>query len=77
MIQTSYTYTVLFRPDQEAGGFTAEVPALGIVTQGNTLVAARAMARDAIEVYLAAVGKLGRQIPDDEVFVEHITVSYP
>ena len=41
----TYTYTVVFEPDEEAGGYTVTYPALpGLVTEGDTLEEARAMA---------------------------------
>ena len=58
-------YTVYFRPDLEAGGFTAHIPALDIVTEGESLAEARAMARDAIAGRLAALRELGQPIPKD------------
>ena len=67
-------YTVCFVPDEEAGGYTAHIPALEIVTEGETLREARAMARDAIEGYLEAAQELGQPIPDD-VTVEQVEVS--
>jgi len=58
-------YTVYFLRDQEAGGYTAHIPALGIVTDGETLREARMMARDAIEGRLAVLKELGEPIPKD------------
>jgi antitoxin HicB len=43
------TYTFVFNPEPE-GGYTVTCPALpGLVTYGETLDEARAMARDAME----------------------------
>ncbi len=62
-----YTYTVLLDPDEEEGGYTVTVPALpGLVTQGDTLDEALAMARDAIALYLEDLAASGEPIP-----VEH------
>ena len=48
-----YSYTVLFEPAEE-GGYVVTCPALsGIVTQGETLEEARAMAADAIHSRLS------------------------
>ncbi len=58
-------YTVLFVPDDEASGYTAHIPALGIVTEGETLREARAMAKDAIRGRIAALQDLGQPIPAD------------
>jgi predicted RNase H-like HicB family nuclease len=60
-----HRYTVYYLRDQEAGGYTAHVPALGIVTEGQTLKSARAMARDAIEGWIEAAQELGKPIPED------------
>lgn len=58
-------YTVIFEPAEE-GGYIVRVPALeGCVTQGETLEEARAMARDAIEGYLAVLQEEGLPIPED------------
>lgn len=59
------TYTVYFHQDDEAGGYTAHIPALGIVTEGETLAEARAMARDAIQGRLAVLRELGQPLPKD------------
>lgn len=65
-IQTrEYSFTVLFEPAQE-GGYTVTVPALpGVVTEGDTLEEARAMAQDAIRCYLGSLHKDGLPIPVD------------
>ena len=55
-------YTVLFTPDEESGGFIAEVPALpGCHTQGETLEEAKIMAKEAIELYLETLQDRGIQ----------------
>ena len=60
-----YDYTVLFEPAAE-GGYVVTCPALpGLVTEGDTLEEARAMAKDAIEGYLESLRKDGRPIPKD------------
>lgn len=66
------TYTVFFVPD-ETGGYTAHVPALSIVTEGETLAKARAMARDAISGRIARLRELKQPIPKD-LEPEHIEV---
>lgn len=52
-------YTVFFLPDRNAGGYTAHIPALGVVTEGETLAEAEEMAPDAIEGYIEAAEELG------------------
>ena len=56
-------YSVLLLPDAEQGGYTVKVPALpGIVTQGETIDEALAMARDAIALYLEDLVAGGKPI---------------
>ena len=60
-----YAFTALFEPAEE-GGYTVTVPALpGLVTEGDTLEEARAMAQDAIRCYLESLQKDGEPIPAD------------
>jgi antitoxin HicB len=76
----SFTYTVVFEPDEEAGGYTVTCPALpGLVTEGDTLEEARAMAVDAIRCYLESLRKDGEPLPlseeyDTEPIRESVTV---
>jgi antitoxin HicB len=67
-------YTVFFLRDTAVGGYTAHIPALGIVTEGESLKEAREMARDAIEGRLAVLRELGQPIPRD-VKPEQIEVA--
>lgn len=55
-------YTVIYVSDPD-GGYVAEVPTLGIATQGETMEEARAMAQDAIKGYLESLENAGEQIP--------------
>jgi len=55
-------------------GYTAHVPALGIVTEGRTLKEARAMAKDAIEGWIEAARELDKPIPKD-VTTDQVEVS--
>jgi predicted RNase H-like HicB family nuclease len=51
---TKHTYTAVFEPAEE-GGFIVTFPALpSVVTEGDTLEQARAMAADAVRGYLEA-----------------------
>ena len=60
-----YSYTVLFEPAEE-GGYVVTCPTLpGLVTEGDTLEEARAMAADAIRVYLESLRMDGRPIPTE------------
>jgi antitoxin HicB len=61
-----YTYTVLFQPEPE-GGFTVTCPALpGLVTYGENLAEARAMAAEAIECYLESLREDGLPLPESD-----------
>ena len=54
-----YAYNALFQPEPE-GGYTVTCTALpGLVSYGETLDEARAMAVEAIEAYLEALRKDG------------------
>lgn len=60
-----YSFTVLFEPAEE-GGYVVKCPALpGLVTEGDTLEEARAMAEDAIRAYLESLRKDGLPVPED------------
>jgi antitoxin HicB len=77
-----YSFTVFFEPGAE-GGYVVSCPALpGLVTEGDSLVEARKMARDAIRAYLKSLRKDGDAIPSDPKFVsdpvkEKIKVAIP
>ncbi len=60
----AYDYTVIFVPDPD-GGYVAEVPMLGIATQGETLEEVRAMAQDAIRGYIETLEKAGEPVPTE------------
>ena len=54
-LQLTVTVTALVYPEPEAGGFSAEVPALpGCYTQGETLDEVRANLREAVEGWLSS-----------------------
>ena len=64
-----YTYTVLLQPEPE-GGFTVTCPSLpGLVTYGETVEEARAMAAEAIECYLESLQKDRLPLPESDVAV--------
>lgn len=66
MVTHQYRYTVLFEPVEE-GGYVVTCPALpGLVTEGETLEEARAMAADAIRGYLESLAKDGLPIPPED-----------
>ncbi len=77
MADIEYRYTVVYEPAEE-GGYMVTVPALpGLVTEGDTLEEARAMAEDAIRGYLESLRKHGEAIlvEQGEPITERILVS--
>jgi predicted RNase H-like HicB family nuclease len=55
---------VVFLPDTEAGGYTAIVPSLpGCISEGDTMEAAVANIREAIELYVEDLIADGEPIP--------------
>jgi predicted RNase H-like HicB family nuclease len=61
----NYKYTVIFEPAEE-GGYVVHVPALpGLVTEGDTLEDAKAMALDAIRCHLQSLLSRNQPIPED------------
>lgn len=62
----TYSFTMLFEPAEE-GGYVVTCPALpGLVTEGDTMEEARAMAEDALRGYLESLRKDGLPIPSDK-----------
>jgi predicted RNase H-like HicB family nuclease len=75
-------YRVLLTPDPEDGGFTVRVPAFpAIITQGDDVQDALAMAQDAIRLELAEAREAGVHPPapdaDGDVLVETVVVEAP
>ena len=59
-------YSVLLIPDDVDGGYTVTVPVLpGIVTQGETVEDALAMAREAIELHLEGLAADREPVPQE------------
>src|ERR1700692_2547530 len=75
-----YNSPVLFEPAEE-GGFVVTCPALpGLVTEGDTLEEARAMAQDAIRGYIESLRTDHLPIPSDKAPVKEeirVLVSEP
>lgn len=66
MSSREYRYTVFFDPAEE-GGYVVTCPSLpGLVTEGDTLAEARAMAADAIRGYLEVLAKDGLPFPAED-----------
>ena len=54
-LQLAVTLTAVIHPEPDAGGFSAEIPALpGCYTQGETLEEVQANLREAAEAWLAS-----------------------
>ncbi|PIR96589.1 MAG: antitoxin HicB [Candidatus Doudnabacteria bacterium CG10_big_fil_rev_8_21_14_0_10_42_18] len=67
-------YNVVFTPEPE-GGFTVTVPALrGCVTYGKTLIEAKAMAQEAIELMIETLEDHGEPIPTDNSLIAPMAV---
>ena len=69
-------YTILLHPDKEQGGYWVSVPALpGILTQGDTLEEAIAMAREAIELHIRGMIRDGEEIPEDDAGTQALSID--
>ncbi len=75
---STYTYTVILEPEPE-GGYVVHCPSLpGVVTEGETVEEALAMARDAITGYFESLRKDGLPIPQERgALVSPLTVALP
>jgi antitoxin HicB len=73
---SEHQYTIVLQPDPEDGGYTITVPALpGIVTQGETLEEAIAMARDAIQLHIEALIADGEPVPEEREHPQAIVIT--
>jgi antitoxin HicB len=64
-------YKVLLRPEPE-GGFTVLVPSLpGCITYGSSVLEAKVMAKEAIELYLESLSEHNEFIPNDNETLEY------
>ena len=62
-----YSFTILLEPN-EPDGYLVTCPALPrLVTEGDTLDEAYAMAQDVIQVYLESLIANGEPIPNDKI----------
>jgi antitoxin HicB len=72
---SEHSYNVLLQPEPE-GGYTVTCPSLpGLVTYGETLEEARAMAVEAIEAYLESLQIDGEPIPESDVVEPGVLVE--
>ena len=70
-MQKIRNYRIVLRKEPE-GSYTALVPSLpGCITWGETVEQAIAMAKDAIEGYIAVLQEDGGLIPDDNDILEY------
>lgn len=73
-IGRTYTTIVFYSP--ESGVYVADIPALGIATQGDTIDHAYEMATEAAELWLEDAIEHGEEIPmDRDLNIGKITVS--
>ena len=65
------SYRVLLREEPE-GGYTVIVPTLpGCVTYGKDVEEAKAMAKEAIELYIESLEAHGEEVPSEERTLEY------
>ncbi len=71
-----HRYTIILHSDVDEGGYTVTVPALpGVITQGESLEEAIAIARDAISLHLAALRADGESVPEEKEHPQAVTIT--
>jgi antitoxin HicB len=71
------TYKIHLQSEPE-GGYTVIVPSLpGCITYGENLDEAKAMAKEAIELYIEVLKEKGENIPDDSNTLEYSLILEP
>ncbi len=72
----SFIFQLVFRPEPE-GGYTVIVPSLpGCVSYGDTLDEAKAMAKEAIELYVETLKEKNETVIDDaETFDSRLQIA--
>ena len=71
----TYTFTVILTPEG-TGGYVVTCPALpGLVTQGDTIEEAQAMAVDAIQCHIESMIEDGLPVPEDHVTAASVNVK--
>ncbi len=69
-------YSIVLIPDQEAGGFTAQVPAIpGCFTEGDTIEECIENARDVIQLFLDELTARGEPIPEEPEGAQIVSVE--
>ena len=70
-----HRYTIILEPDADEGGYTVTVPSLpGVVTQGESLEEAIAMAQDAIRCHIEGLLADGEPVPEEREHPSMVTV---
>ncbi|MDP3989196.1 MAG: type II toxin-antitoxin system HicB family antitoxin [bacterium] len=72
-----FSYTAVFEPDEEGGGFTASIPSLpGCISEGDTFEEALHNIQEAARLYIEFMKEKKRDIPAEErgVFIAPIEV---
>jgi len=70
-----YRYTILLHPETE-GGYSVTVPSLpGVLTQGETIEEAIAMAKDAIRLYIESLVADGEPVPEETEHPQAIVID--
>jgi len=68
-------FTVVFRPDQEEGGYTVEIPALpGCITQGESWDEALEMIEDAARLWIETADERGWHVPAERGEPERVVL---
>jgi antitoxin HicB len=76
MARREYAYSILLEPDPTEGGYTVTVPALpGVVTQGETMEEAIAMAKEAIQCHIEGLLADGEPVPEERQHPQTIIVN--
>lgn len=71
------TYKIHLQSEPE-GGYTVIVPSLpGCISYGENLEEAKAMAKEAIELYIEVLNDRGEEIPDDSNTLEYSLMLEP
>lgn len=72
----SRQYMIILHPDPEEGGFTVTVPSLpGVITEGDTIEEAIAMAKEAIALHIEGLVAHGLPVPEEDTNAQAIVVD--
>ena len=73
-----FSYTAIFEPDEETGGFTTTIPSLpGCISEGDTFEEALQNIKEAASLYIEIMQEQKREIPREKkgLIVTPIEVS--